>query len=51
VTVSFDGAHYQLEFVVSAGGAKRDHALGRAVADLSQISSVASFTMARTSRA
>jgi hypothetical protein len=51
VTVSFDGARYQLEFVVSAGGSKRDHALGRAVADLSEISSVDSFTMARTSRA
>jgi putative Mg2+ transporter-C (MgtC) family protein len=51
VTVSFDGAHYQLEVVVSASGANRDHALGRAVADLSEISSVDSFTMARTSRA
>lgn len=51
VSVSFDGAHYQLELVVSVGGRTRDHYLGRAVADLSEIPSVDSFTVARTSRA
>jgi putative Mg2+ transporter-C (MgtC) family protein len=51
LSVSFDGTQYQLEFVVSASGAKRDHSLTRAVADLPEIPSVASFTVARTSRA
>jgi putative Mg2+ transporter-C (MgtC) family protein len=51
MSVSFNGAHYHLEFLVSAGGTKRDHALARAVADLPDVPSVDSFTVARTTRA
>jgi putative Mg2+ transporter-C (MgtC) family protein len=50
VSVIFDGVHYVLEFVVSASGPKRDHSLGRAVADLPEVPSIDSFTIARTSR-
>ena len=51
VSVTFDGIRYQLEFIVSAGGANRDQTLGRAVADLSEIPHVDSFTICRTTRA
>jgi putative Mg2+ transporter-C (MgtC) family protein len=50
-SVSFDGGHYQLEFLVTAGGSERNQALARAVADLPDVPSVDSFTVARTSRA
>ena len=51
VAVRFDGIHFELEFIVSASGSNRDHSLGRAVADLPEIPSIDSFTVARTSRA
>jgi putative Mg2+ transporter-C (MgtC) family protein len=50
VSVIFDGVHYVLEFVASASGSKREQSLGRAVADLPEVPSIDSFTIARTSR-